>query len=72
MQTAATHVVVLAVTSFSKTAPDERWVAFGVGTNFRYIAVHEMVATMNPTKYLTHPLLHAVTGNDTVSSLAGR
>ena len=71
-RTVDTDVVVLAVTSFSKTAPDEVWVAFGVGINFRYIAVHEMVATMNSTKYLTFPVLYAFTGSDTVSSFAGR
>ena len=60
------------MTSFSKTALDELWVACGVGTNFRYIAVHEMVATMNPTKSLTVPVLHEFTGSDTVSSFAVR
>ena len=64
-----------AVASFSKIAPGELWVTFGVGTNFRYIAaVHEMVVTMTPTKCLTLPvgLLHAFTGFDSVSSFAGR
>ena len=50
IRTVDTDVVVLAVASFSKTAPVELWVAFCVGTNSRYIAVHEMVAAMNPTK----------------------
>ena len=52
-----TDVVILTVASFSKTAPDEHWVAFGVGTNFRYIDVHEMVATMTPTKCVTLQVL---------------
>ena len=72
IRTVDTDVVVLALTSFSKTAPDEVWVAFCVGLNIRYIDVHEMVATMNPTKYLTFPVLHAFTGCDTVSVFAGR
>ena len=67
-----TDVVVLAVASFSKIAADELWVAFGVGSSFHYIAVHEIVATMNPTKCLTLPVLHAFTGCDTVSAFAGR
>ncbi|XP_034062878.1 uncharacterized protein LOC117540355 [Gymnodraco acuticeps] len=65
IRTVYTDVVVLAVASFSKIAPDELWVAFGVGSSFHYIAVHEIVATMNPTKCLTLPVLHAFT-------LAGR
>ena len=72
IRTVDTDVVVLAVASFIQNAPDELSFAFGVGTNFRYIAVHEMVATMNPTKCLTLPVLHAFTGCDTVSSFAGR
>ncbi|KAK1888362.1 Fibrinogen-like protein 1, partial [Dissostichus eleginoides] len=72
IRTVDTDVVVLAVASFSKIAPDELWVAFGVGSSFHYIAVHEIVATMNPTKCLTLPVLHAFTGCDTVSAFAGR
>ena len=49
IRTVDTDVVVLAVASFSKIAPDELWVAFGVGSRFRYIAIHKMVTTMNPT-----------------------
>ena len=67
-----TDVVVLDVASFSKTAPSELWVVCGVGTNIRYVAALEMVATMNPTKYLTLPILHAFTGCDFVSSFSGR
>ena len=58
--------------SFSKTAPSELWVVFGVRTNFRYVAALEMVATMNTTTYLTLPILHAFTGCDFVSSFSGR
>ena len=72
MRTVDTDVVVLAVASFRKIAPDELWVAFGVGSSFRYIAVHEIVNTMNPTQCLTLPVFHAFTGCDTVSAFAGR
>lgn len=58
--------------SFSKRVPNELWVAFGVWSSFRYIAVHEMVATMNPTQCLTLPVFHAFTGCDTVSAFTGR
>ena len=63
---------VLAVASFSKMAPDELWVAFGVRPSFRYIDIHQIVATMTPAKYLTLPVCHAFTGCDTVSAFAGR
>ena len=72
MRTVDTDVVVLAVASFRKIAPDELWVAFGVGSSFRYIAVPEIVNTMNPTQCLTLPVFHAFTGCDTVSAFAGR
>ena len=72
IRTVDTDVMVLDVASFSKTGPDERWVAFGVGTNYQYIAVHEMVATMTQTKCLSLPVLHAFTSCDTVSSFASR
>ena len=69
IRTVDTDVLVLDVASFSKTGPDERWVAFGVGTNYQYISAHEMVATMTPTKCLSLPVLH---GCDTVSSFASK
>ena len=72
IRTVDTDVLVLDAASFSKTGPDERWVTFGVGTNYQYIAAHEMVATMTPTKCLSLPVLHAFTGCDTVSSFASK
>ena len=38
------------VASFSRTAPDELWVAFGVGQSFQFIAIHQIVATMTLVK----------------------
>ena len=55
-------MVVLAVASFSKIAPDELWVAFGVGPSFRYIAIHQIIATMTPAKCLTLPVFHVSLG----------
>ena len=43
IHTVDTDVVVLAVALFSKIAPDELWVAFGVGSRFWYIAIHKML-----------------------------
>ena len=67
-----TDVVVLSVAFFNNIAPDELWLAFGVGSNFRYLAIHEIVASLTPTKCLTLPAFHAFTGCDTVSAFSGR
>ena len=50
IRTVDTVVEVLGVALFSKTAPDQLWIPFGAGSSFRYIDIHEMVATMNPTQ----------------------
>ena len=65
-------VVIFAVASFSTTVPDQFWVAFGVGSNCRHIAVHEVCFTLNPTQCLTLPEHHAFIACDTVPSVAGR
>ena len=70
--TVDTDVVVLAVASFNKIAPDEPRVAFGAGSSFWYIAVPQIVAKMNPRQCLALPGFHAFTGCDTVSAFAGR
>jgi len=67
-----TDVVVLAVASFEKVGAEEMWVAFGSGTNFRYIAVHELVTTLGPRTCGSLGVFHAFTGCDTVSAFAGR
>ena len=58
--------------TFDQIQPDELWVSFGTGSNFRYIAVHELVATLSPRQCLSLPVFHAITGCDTVSAFAGR
>ena len=70
--TVDTDVVIFAVVSFSKIFPEQFFVAFGVTSNCRYIAVHEIVFTMNPTKCLTLPEPHWFIACDTVPSFAGR
>ena len=70
--TVDTDVLMFAVASFSKTVPDQFLFAFGVASNCRYIVVHEIVFTMNPTKCLTLPKPHAFIARDTVPSFAGR
>ena len=68
IRTVDTDVVVQAVASFNNINPDE----LGTGFSFRYIAVHQQAAAMNPRQCATLPIFHALTGCDTVSSFAGR
>ena len=63
-------MVVLAVASFSKIAPDELWVAFGVGPSFRLIAIQQIVATMTSAKSLTLHVFNAFTRCDNVSAFS--
>ena len=67
-----TDVVVLAISTFNAINPDELWLAFGTGTKFRYIPIHEVVTNMEPRICSTLPMFHAFTGCDTVSSFCGR
>ena len=72
IQTVDTDVVVLAVAAAQGLkAGDELWLAFGTGKSFRYLAAHEISATLGPEKARALPVFHALTGCDTVSSFAG-
>ena len=70
--TVDTDVLVLAVASFNKIKPDELWVIIGTGSNLRCIAVHGLVATMDPRCCSSLPIFHALTRCDTVSAFSGR
>ena len=70
IRTADTDVVVLAVAAAARMSIQELWVVFGTGRNFRYIPVHEIVASIGPNKSQALPMFHAYTGCDTVSSFA--
>ena len=72
IRTVDTDVVVLAV-MVAQTLPclDELWIAFGTGKNYRYIAAHEIAASLGPQKACALPIFHAMTGCDTVSAFMG-
>ena len=70
--TVDTDVVVNAIAMFNQINPDELWLAFGAGSNFRYIPNHEVVSGMDPRNCVVLPVFHAFTGCDTVSSFSGR
>lgn len=68
VRTVDTNVVVLAVASAQRLDPDELWIAFGVGKNFRFFAAHEIAKTL----VIALPMFHAFTGCDTVSFFGGK
>ena len=59
--------VVIAVAAFKEIKA-----AFGAGTNFRYIAIHEIVTSLNLRMCASLPFFHTFTGYHSVSSFAGR
>lgn len=50
IRTVDTDVLVLAVAFFRKLPLSDLWVAFGIGSSFRYIAIHDLVASMSSTQ----------------------
>ena len=50
LRTVDTDVVVLSVATAAKLDIQELWVAFGTGKNFRYMPIHEIVASIGPSK----------------------
>ena len=72
LHTVDTDVVVLSVAAAAKLDIQELWVAFVTGKNFRYMQIHEIVASIGLSKSQALPMFHAYTGCDTVSSFATR
>ena len=72
VRTVDSDIVILAVSMFNEINLEELWLAFGTGSNFRYIPIHEVVVNMDPRICATLPMFHAFTGCDTVSSFCGR
>jgi len=72
IKTVDTDVVVLAVANKQHMRCEELWIAFGSGKHFRYIATHEIAASLGPDKCSALPVFHAISGCDTTSSFAGK
>ena len=51
---------------------DEVWVSFSVGKAFRFLAAREMARALGPEKAQALPMIHSLTGCDTVSCFAGK
>ena len=72
VRTVDTDVVVSAATFFSQMKPDEMWIAFSTGKNFRFIPIHEIVSSLTTKTCSSLLAFHAFTGYGTVSSFGGR
>ena len=70
-RTVDTDVVALAVSRVRAINVDELWIAFGAGKHFRYLAIHDIAAQLGPQKEEALPMLHALTGCDTVTCFLG-
>ena len=72
IRTVDTDVVVLAVFAINHLhAGCELWLAFGTGKSFRYLAAHQIAASLKPDMSCALLMFHALTGCDIVSSFAG-
>ena len=62
-----TDVVVMAIAMFSQINPAELWLVLETGSNFCYIAIHNVVCGMDPRTCVALPIFQC-TGCDTISS----
>ena len=67
-----TDVAVLAVSKMQDIGVDGLWIAFGTGEHYRYLAIHDIAAQLGPERAKAVPMLHALTGRDTVSLFSGK
>jgi hypothetical protein len=72
LRTVDTDVVVLAVANMQQLPIDELWVAFGVGSAYRHIAIHTIATAIGCEKASALPYFHALTGCDVTSSFYGK
>ena len=72
IRTVDTDVVVLAVFGINHLpAGCELWLAYGTGKSFRYMAAHQVAASLGPQMSCALSMFHALTGCDIVSTFAG-
>ena len=50
---------------------DELWFKTGVGKNIRFIAIHTLASKMGSSMCKILPVVHAISGCDSVSSFSG-
>ena len=72
IHTVDTDVVVLGVTAVARLEDLQLAIAFGSGQHFRYININKIATLLGVEKARALPMLHSLTGCDTVSFFAGR
>ena len=72
IRTVDSDVVVIAISEVCHLEGCELWIAFGVGTSFRYIPAHSIADNIGLEKATSLPFFHAFTGCDTVSCFSGK
>ena len=50
IRTVDTDLMIIACSMFQHLGISELWIAFGTGTNFRYVPMHDIVKELGPTK----------------------
>ena len=72
IRTVDTDVVIISIAMTQNLHINELWIAFGTGSNLRYLAAHEIASRLGPEKATSLPVFHAFTGCDTVSFFSGK
>ena len=72
LRSVETDAVVICISMAQKIGCDCLWFAFGTGTKFRYLDATAMAQALGDAKCGGLPPLHALTGCDVTSSLAGK
>ena len=72
LRTVDTDVVVLTISNFSRLKISRLWIAFGVGKQYRYIPIHDIVRALGEEKSQVLHVFHAFTGCDQTSGFLGR
>ena len=72
IRTVDTDVVIISIAMTQHLHFNELWIAFGTGSNLRYLAAHEIASRLGPEKATSLPVFHAFTGCDTVSCFSGK
>ena len=64
--------MVIAISTFQQLSIYELWIAFGIGNNFRYVLIHDIVKYLRPARSESLTAFHAFTVCDQTPSFSGR
>ena len=73
IKTVDSDVIVISVTVFNQLqGVNELWIEFGRGKTLKYIPIHEIVNNLGKVSSRAVSFLHALSGCDTTSAVAGK